>query len=243
MRSSVASIVLALVFVACSDSDDRKSLRGDAGDAGKDADSGTSPADAAADTADAVADTVSDTLPDALVLPDGVIAGVPYTCESPFAGVRFSSYFHLENWEDGALNTPGATASSTQLSSSFGPSLIDSIDCDDGATDGTCVDCEALWASGTVEVTFDGTALGGLPTHTGLVWTDGGFGADVTITAFDASDQPVDTRTVSGIGDNSNSGTVAEDRFFGIVHMAGIRRIVVVNSSGGVEIDHLQYGR
>lgn len=243
MRSSVASIVLALVFVACSDSDDRKSRRGDAGDAGKDADSGTSPADAAADTADVVADTVSDTLPDAVVLPDGVIAGVPYTCESPFAGVRFPSYFHLENWEDGALNTPGATASSTQLSSSFGVSLIDSIDCDDGATDGTCVDCDALWASGTVEVTFDGTALGGLPTHTGLVWTDGGFGTDVTITAFDASDQLVDTQTVSGIGDDSISGTVAEDRFFGIVHMAGIRRIVVVNNSGGVEIDHLQYGR
>lgn len=178
-----------------------------------------------------------------VVLPDGLIVDVPYTCASPFAGVDFSSYFYLENWEDHLLNTPGVTASSSTLSSSFGPSLVDSVDCDDGVVDGTCNQCDALWSSGSVEITFDAVVLGALPTHAGLVWTDGGFGTDVTITGFDADDVQIYTQTVSGIGDNSNSGTTAEDRFFGIVHYAGVKRIVVSNSSGGLEIDHLQYGR
>jgi len=178
-----------------------------------------------------------------LVLPEGVIADVPYICASPFSRVSFPSYFHLETWEDGVLNTPGVTVSASQLSSTFGAAAIDSIDCDDGVTDGTCAGCEALWASGTVELTFDAVALGALPTHVGLVWTDGGAGASVTITAYGSDDQVVDTQTATGIGDQSIYGTVEEDRFFGIVHLAGVKRVVVVNSSGGLEIDHLQYGR
>jgi hypothetical protein len=179
----------------------------------------------------------------AVVLPDGVLANVPYSCESPFAGVEFASYFHLENFEEGGLATPGVTASSNTLSSSFGASLVDSVDCDDELIDGKCTGCEALYGEGSVEVSFDASVLGALPTHVGMVWTDGGGGASVTITGYDAADAVIYSETVEGIGDSIIYGTVEEDRFFGIVHYEGVKRVVVTNSTGGVEIDHLQYGR
>ena len=53
----------------------------------------------------------------------------------------------------------------------------------------------------------------------------------------------IGTRTAVGVGDASNAGTVAEDRFFGVVSAGGIKRIVVKSPAGGVEVDHLQYGR
>ena len=183
--------------------------------------------------------------PGGVVLPDALIVNQPYNCDAggPFDGVVFDSYFYLEDWEDDLLDTPGVSADSSTLSSSFGPTLIDSVDCDDGIVDDQCQTCNALWGSGSVEVSFDAVALGALPTHVGLVWTDGGFGASVTIDAYDDADTIIDTQTVEGIGDGSNMGTTAEDRFFGIVHRAGIKRVHLANTGGGIEIDHLQYGR
>jgi len=179
-----------------------------------------------------------------VVLPDGVIANVPYVCASPFDGVVFDSYFYLEDFEDGALGSPGVSAPNTVSSlAGFGASLVESIDCDDGVVDGTCVDCDALYGQGTIELTFDAQVLGELPTHVGLVWTDGGAGASVSISGYDGADALIYTETADGLGDASVNGTVDEDRFFGIVHYAGIRRVVIVNSTGGLEIDHLQYGR
>lgn len=179
-----------------------------------------------------------------VVLPDGGIVGVPYVCESPFEGVVFDDYFHLDDFEDAALSTPGVTAPNTSSSFlDFGSSFVDSVDCDDGAVDGTCFECDALFGQGTIEFTFDAEVLGELPSHVGLVWTDGGAGASVSITGYDDQDMIIYTETVEGLGDASVNGTVDEDRFFGIVHAAGIQRVVIVNSTGGLEIDHLQYGR
>lgn len=177
-------------------------------------------------------------------MPDGLLTNVVYACSGPFAGVKFSSYFYLEDWEDSVLSTPGVASSSSTPSSSFGvPNLVDSADCDDGAQDGTCLDCDALFGNGSVELTFDAQTLGGLPTHVGLVWTDGGTATSVTITGYDHLGDIIETKTVDGIGDGSNYNTTAEDRFFGIVYHSGIKRVVLANSSGGIEIDHLQYGR
>lgn len=210
---------------------------GTATDAGGALDSGSGGADAG--------DAATGAPP--VVLPDGVIANVAYTCASPFAGVWLPSYFHLEDMEDGVFDTPGVTATANQLSSTFGPAYIDSVDCDDGVVDGTCLGCEGIWTSGGLTLTFDAAVLGALPTHVGLVWTDGGvaggFGTTVTLEASDGDDQLIDSEVVPNIGDSVNTGATAEDRFFGIVHMAGVRRITVQNSSGGLEIDHLQYGR
>jgi len=182
-------------------------------------------------------------------LPDGLIDPIPYTRreDSPFAPLTFASYFYLEDWEDSALNTPGVLASSDALASSYGAQLIDSVDGDDGVIDGVCVKesgtCNDAFGSGIIEFTFDAEALGGLPTHVGVTWTDGSTGCDAIFEAFDASDTSIGTRTAPLVGDADNYGGTGEDRFFGVVHAAGVKRIVLASSSGGVEADHLQYGR
>ncbi|MCU0621797.1 MAG: hypothetical protein MUC69_09860, partial [Gemmatimonadales bacterium] len=179
------------------------------------------------------------------VLGPGLVDPVPYRsfADSPFNGLGLPSFF-LEDWEDGLVNTPGVTASSTSLGSAFGGSLIDSVDGDDGVVDGTCAKaelCESGFAGGSISFTFNPAAIDGYPTHVGVVWTDGGSGSDVTFEAFDGNDQLVGTRTVTGLGDGSNSGTVEDVRFFGVVAPGGVGRIVVRNSCGGIEVDHLQY--
>jgi hypothetical protein len=108
--------------------------------------------------------------------------------------------------------------------------------------DGTCANCDALYGNGSIEVSFDAALLGQLPSHVGMVWTDGGANSNVTITGYDAADGVIYSQAVEGIGDDSIYGTVEEDRFFGIVHYEGVKRVTVLNSTGGVEIDHLQYG-
>lgn len=183
------------------------------------------------------------------VLPPGLADAIPYLsrADSPFNGVSFPSYLHFEDWEDGLVNTPGVTPSSTQLGSSFG-ALVDSVDGDDGAVDGKCTKvagtCDSGFSGGgTIQFTFDAAALGALPTHVGIAWTDGSTGCDAVFEAYDATDTLIGSKTAAAVGDASNSGTVAEDRFFSVVQAGGIKRIVVKSSAGGVEVDHLQYGR
>jgi hypothetical protein len=164
--------------------------------------------------------------------------------DSPFTDLSFAGYFHLEDWEDDALNTPGVTTPSTQLGSSFGESRIDSVDGDDGIVDGVCAGpCNTLWDGGAVTFTFDEVALGDLPTHVGAVWTDGPAGTSAIFEAFDAADISLGVSMDMGNADAENTGGVAEDRFLGVVHAAGVKRIVIRSSSGAIEVDHLQYGR
>ncbi len=206
--------------------------------------------DAASTTSDsgAMVDAGSDAVAPK-VLADGLLEPVPYLqkSDSPFREVSFPSYFHLEDWEDSVLNTPGATSDSSTVSTSFGSALVDSIDGDDGVVDGKCAKdggtCNAAFGGGTISFTFDATVLGKLPTHVGAVWTDGSTGCDAIFEAYDAKDVLIGTKKAVAVGDDNNTGGVAEDRFFGVVHAAGVKRVVVKSSAGGVEVDHLQYGR
>ena len=180
-------------------------------------------------------------------VPATLLGPVPYrsALDSPFTGAPGVTTVFLEDFEDGPVITaPGVTASSTTPSSSFGTALIDSVDLDDGVADGTCqVGCDALFAFGQIDFAFDGTGLGGLPTHAGLVWTDGGIGATITFSAFDASGAILTEVTATGIPDDNYNGGTAEDRFFGVIAPAGVARIRLSNSTGGIEVDHLQWGR
>src|SRR4051794_41108441 len=57
------------------------------------------------------------------------------TADGPFSVLDFSSgYFYLESFEDGAFNTPGASASGGTVAPP-GPDT-DSVDADDGQLDG-----------------------------------------------------------------------------------------------------------
>lgn len=169
------------------------------------------------------------------------------TSDSPFVGIDFSGgYFFLDDLEDHLLNTPGVTGLSGGVTSViFGPSVHDSVDGDDGAIDGSGLQGDSWFNSGaSTGFSFDATILGSLPTHAGLVWTDGPFRTGVTFTAYGSDGITVVCSVVAAIvGNDSFNGETDEDRFFGCIDPGGISRIEVLNSlGGGIEVDHIQYG-
>jgi hypothetical protein len=178
-----------------------------------------------------------------------MLGPIPYLkrADSPWFGQTFA-YQYLEDVEDGLLNTPGLSADSGKLASGFGPALIDSVDEDDGdASDGVCKKatgtCDSWWAGGAVTLKFDGAALGGLPTHVGVVWTDGS--GVVTFTAYDKDGAVlgvVGPVSDTGFPDGNFMGGTAEDRFFGVIAPGGVGSIKMQNG-GAVEVDHIQYAR
>ena len=250
LLSSCAVSTIAL-FLACSESDTSGPGTFAAGDGGLRLDGATQTQDSGTGTDAATTPTPDAGTPDAdagLVLPDGLLEPIPYTsrADNPFNGVAFPSYLHFEDWETDALVAPGVTPGAGYAVVSAGNPLTDSIDGDDGVVDGKCEKaggCSSAFGNGTLGFTFDATVLGALPTHVGIAWTDGSTGCDAVFEAYDAADVLIGSKTAAAVGDNSISGTVAEDRYFGVVHGAGVKRIVVKSSAGGVEVDHLLFGR
>ncbi len=167
------------------------------------------------------------------------------TADSPFKALGLTD-FSLENFEDHLFNVPGVAASAGGVTSVvFGSGSHDSVDADDGAIDGSGLLGDSFFSgNGSAGITF--TFSGTLPTHAGLVWTDGsgtisfsasgpgGALAACTVTNF----------SVPGVvPDGSFNGETGEDRFFGCSDPGGISSIFISNTGGGIEIDHLQYGR
>lgn len=168
--------------------------------------------------------------------------------DSPFKSGKFD-YFHLENFEDGKLNTPGVHASAGAVAPP--DRFTDSVDADDGLTDGSGLAGHSWFSQNTnrLTFTFDVGVLGRLPTHAGIVWTDvgdvglGGFGYGLVLfQGYDAAGDLLGSIDAL-VGDGVITGQTAEDRFFGVVDAGGISRIVIeMANSTDWEIDHLQYG-
>lgn len=165
--------------------------------------------------------------------------------DSPFAADYnsglFTTYFHLETFEDGLLNTPGLSADTGFVTStSFSGPIIDSVDADDGSVNGIGTG-DSYFGSGPtgINFSFDASALGGLPTHVGLVWTDGLN--NIHFVAYDENGNSLGSALGSHADSNHYGGT-GEDRFYGAINSGGISRIFISNDSGGIEVDHLQYG-
>ncbi|HET8578911.1 MAG TPA: PEP-CTERM sorting domain-containing protein [Methylomirabilota bacterium] len=167
--------------------------------------------------------------------------------DSPFKSLSFS-YFFLETFEDHLFNVPGVTASAGGVTSVvFGPSIHDSVDADDGAIDGSGLLGDSFFSSSGasgITFTFSAAILGALPTHVGIVWTDGAGTISFSASGLGGALAPCTIVGYSDPGspDGSVSGTTAEDRFFGCSDPGGISSISISNSSGGIEVDHLQYG-
>ncbi len=176
--------------------------------------------------------------------------------DSPFRDFDFSQ-FYLEDFEDGALNVPGVIATNNKPGGSllgvFGPErgYVDSVDADDGVIDGSGLSGHSFAAlandggdSYGHKYEFDASVLGGLPTHVGIVWTDGNVNSTTLFEAFGPSGEPLGIVGPVKISDASVSGTTSEDRFFGVIDPRGISKIVLRNPGGNstLEIDHLQYG-
>lgn len=184
-----------------------------------------------------------------------VLPVTPYLSfnDSPFASTTFDT-FHLETFEDGLLNTPGLAIASNAGGDSLGvssPSFnTDSVDGDDGVIDGfgrdgrtysSLVNASNEFAGFTL--TFSRSVLGWLPTHVGLVWTDGTQGVERVARFFGENGVLLGTQT--GVtGDGSFAGTTDEDRFFGGIFAQGVASVIInaPNARNSLEIDHVQYG-
>jgi hypothetical protein len=163
--------------------------------------------------------------------------------DSPFDLSGLGSTAFLEDFEDAKLNVPGAYSCSGNPAAPSG--LTDSVDADDGAIDGFGTGGYSYFANdgpSGIRITFSKDQLGAFPTFAGLVWTDGGIGCSITFEAFDAGGASLGTVHMEGAGDGAFSGTTAEDRFCGAEFEDGISEVRIRNSSGGIEIDHIQYG-
>jgi hypothetical protein len=180
-----------------------------------------------------------------------LLGPTPYTsfsADSPFRGVTFNGYFQFENFDDHALNAPGVSVNSgaaVSTSSGFNGSIIDQVGLAGGCPPGgAAVACDTLFfGSGATGFTFTFNAgvLGALPTHAGVVWTDGA--AAIHFHAFDQNGAEISPPGLTGNhADGSFNGTIEEDRFYGAINAGGISRIVISNDSGGIEVDDLQYG-
>lgn len=167
--------------------------------------------------------------------------------DSPLANIDFSrGYFYLEDFEDGLFEHPGASASDGNfVTPEFGDTFHDSVDADDGLIDGTSLDGESWFhrvASTGITWTFNAAELNGqLPTHVGIVWTDGR--GEVSFEAFDAAGESLGVITADHDNDSFN-GETNEDRFYGVIINSGVSAIRISNDDGltGIEIDHLQWG-
>ena len=161
--------------------------------------------------------------------------------DSPFSGL---GCLYTETFEDALMNTPGLSADQGGVTSVvFGPSAHDSVDADDGVIDGSgSLGDSFFFQGGTsgIKFSFDAGVLGTFPTRAGVVWTDGGGMA--TFEAFDATGALLGSIGPVPIGDAGSTGQTAEDRFFGVVFSGGISAIRMSNTSGGIEVDHVQYG-
>jgi hypothetical protein len=115
--------------------------------------------------------------------------------------------------------------------------------------DGSGTSGHSYYSDGNNTLTFffDAGALGGLPTHVGVVWTDVGlsFSDDVFFRAYDADDNDLGLHGAWPLGGEvATSGQTAEDRFLGAIHGLGISRIdLIMSESTDWEMDHVQYGR
>lgn len=155
--------------------------------------------------------------------------------------------------EDRDFDVPGAFTNAV-TTSAFHPWYVDSVDGDDGAAaDGMCrkaggLSCESLfytYGQTGIRIDFNPQAFRGVyPTHVGIVWTDGdgqvsfeAFGADGGLIGV------VGPVSQPGFPDSNFSGGTTEDRFFGVSDPAGISMVRLSNSTGGIEADHVQFGR
>lgn len=152
----------------------------------------------------------------------------------------------LETLESGTLDGTLSASHGVLLDVGFG-GLRDSVDADDGLIDGRCSNqtsghCVSWFnGNGAEGLTFSYVGGGALPTAFGLIWTDGG--GSVTFSAIGADGQSLGSITRSGFADNRIDASTGEDRFFGVQFAGGIRSIMITNSSGGIEVDHIQYGQ
>jgi hypothetical protein len=158
----------------------------------------------------------------------------PYVQRSDTPAAFSVDSLDIEDFEDGLLDPRLIPVTPVEL---IGPGgLTDSVDADDGLIDGSGINGRSLFSGVAIRIEFASPVL-----QAALVWTDGGFNTQATIEAFDPLGESLGTHGPFTLGDGSNGGTTAEDRFFGVIDDSGIGAIEIRHTSGGYEIDHIQW--
>jgi hypothetical protein len=158
----------------------------------------------------------------------------PYVQRSDTPAAFSVDSLDIEDFEDGLLDPRLIPVTPVEL---IGPGgLTDSVDADDGVVDGSGINGRSLFSGVAIRIEFASPVL-----QAALVWTDGGFNTQATIEAFDPLGESLGTHGPFTLGDGSNGGTTAEDRFFGVIDDSGIGAIEIRHTSGGYEIDHIQW--
>jgi hypothetical protein len=160
---------------------------------------------------------------------------VPYTSLASRPPAFINTPVVVEDFEDGVIDPRLSFPLGGAI---LGPGgLTDSVDVDDGLIDGSGLAGHSFFRNATsIDVSF-----ATLPKTAAVVWTDGGFGVDVTLEVFGADGSPIGSTGPHLIGDQSNNGGTAEDRYFGFRNDGGISRIRISHTGGGMEIDHVQF--
>jgi hypothetical protein len=157
----------------------------------------------------------------------------PYLSAADTPAGFASGVMDVEDCEDGVID-PRLSTTATIIPPG---GITDSVDVDDGSIDGSGLGGHSLFGFPPFEVQF----VPPLPVSAGLVWTDGGTPTEVTFEAFGADGLSLGIIGPFPIGDNNNVGGTDEDRFFGVRDEGGILRLRVSHTSGGIEIDHIQF--
>ncbi len=170
------------------------------------------------------------------------IGPLPYTSRtnSPWFGTIQFGLTEVEDFEDGQLSNVGVSASTGSVLTPG--NITDSVDADDGAVDGSGAAGRSYFSgSGStgIQFSFNNNILGEYPREAGIVWTDGG--GTVSFQAWDSKGNSLGIVGPFDFPDGSTAATTAEDRFFGITNPQGISAIKLSNTSGGIEVDHLQF--
>ena len=160
----------------------------------------------------------------------------PYLSAADTPAAFASGTMHIEDCESGAINPRLTFVETITL---IGPgSNTDSVDADDGAIDGSGTNGRSLFRlTPSITVVFAAP----LPESAGLVWTDGGNSTSVRFEALGADGSSLGVHGPFTLGDGGNMGGTAEDRFFGARDAGGISRLRIWHTTGGIEIDHIQF--
>jgi hypothetical protein len=169
-----------------------------------------------------------------------------------FAASRFArasfAYFHLEDFENGILDTFNVLAPHGMVLQPAGQAVP--AEAEDGTTDNARSSHTTWYADGNSILTFSFSKelLGEWPTDAGLIWTDVGFAnirggfKSVLFEAFDASNNLLGAIGPSAMGDGLFAGQTAEDRFFGVTSANGVGSIRITPLSSTEQgIDQFGY--
>jgi RHS repeat-associated protein len=182
----------------------------------------------------------------------GPVMNYKSRADSPFVNAGFYP-FYLEDFETHSIAVPGVTAGPPGAglnSIVYGPDLHSSVDGDDGKIDGSGLDGDDFFSwTGVTTFTFDPKILGSLPTHAGLVWTDGGpnefltgHPGGITFQAFDGAGNLLGQVGPVPTPPNHSDVTVDDAIFFGVNYAGGIGSIEMSVNDSAIEVDHLQFG-